>query len=184
MALANYAASGLGEKTACLELGGQQEFGRWKTAGREGYFTEAGIDYYPGLDKTQIPMLLNCGYEIIIMDFGDDYRNASGELLRCDRKIILLSLNPWQEFAARKLVQTVQSAEWGNAVPVYAGVHIQKPVKKALEKEFGISVLTLPVIPDPVCIRAEEFPCMDLILGRRTENNKRKKARIPIRKRI
>ena len=166
IALANYTASGLGEKTACLELGGHGEMSHWKAAGTKGYFTDAKIDYYPDLKKEQIPVLLNCGYETIIMDFGDAYKSYQGELLRCDRKIMLLNLNPWQEFAARKLVQTV---------PFYAGVNVQKSVKKAVEREFKISVMELPSIPDPTCIRSEQFSCMNLILACDAVNYKRRK---------
>ena len=178
--MANYAASGLGEKTACLELGGQGELAHWNEVNRKGFFTEAGIDFYPNLKKEQIPILLNCGYETVIMDFGDDYQGCIGELLRCDRKILLLNLNPWQKFAAQKIVQSVQCGEWGDMAPVYASVHAQESVKKALEKEYRISIAKLPVIPDPTCICAEEFPYMDFILGRGSANYKRRKTLIPI----
>lgn len=184
VALANYAASGLGERTACLELGGHGEWTHWKAVNQKGYFTDAKIDYYPCLTEDKIPTLLNCGYEKLIMDFGDEYKKYYGELLRCDRKIILLNLNPWQEFAARKIVQAVQNGQWGNAMPVYASVHAQESVKRALEKELKISVIKLPAIPDPMHILPEEFPCMDFILGRGAMNYKRRKTRFPVFRKI
>ena len=184
VALANYAASALGENTACLELGRQGEFAYWKTASPKGYFKDSGIDYYPGMKMEHIPTLLNCGYETIIMDFGNDYQNCFGEILRCDRKIILLNLNPWQEFAAKKLVQAVQSEKWGNTVPVYAGIHLHEPIKKALEKEFQISIVKLPFIPDPTRINPEAFPSLDYLLCYNAANYKRIKALPPIWKKI
>ena len=90
MALANYLASGLGEKTAYLELCGHGEVSHWKETNPKGYFTDIKIDYYPDLKREQIPILLNHPYEKIIMDFGDAYLNFREELLRCDGKIFLL----------------------------------------------------------------------------------------------
>ena len=175
VALANYAASGLGEKTACLELGGHGELSRWKAANKEGYFTDKKIHYYPEFLKEQIPILINCEYEKIVMDFGDAYISCQGELLRCDRKIVLLNLNHWQEFAARKMIERILSGEWGNAAPVYAAVNSISSVKKSVERDYKISVLEIPRISDPRCIRSEEFPCMDQILGREAKGYKKRK---------
>ena len=44
IALANYAASGLGEKTACLELSRHGELRHWKAVNEKNYFTDAGIN--------------------------------------------------------------------------------------------------------------------------------------------
>ena len=180
IALANYTASGLGEKTACLELGGHGEMSHWKEAGTKGYFTDAKIDYYPDLKKEQIPVLLNCGYETIIMDFGDAYKSYQGELLRCDRKIMLLNLNPWQAYAARELLEEIQSDKWGNIRPVFASLNPQKMVKNAIEQEFKIQVISLPLIPDPFRIRPETFACMDFLSGGLAAKYKRRNTLLPI----
>ncbi len=179
VALANYAASGLGEKTACLELGGHGELANWKMAEEEGYFTDQKIHYYPDVKKEQIPIILNRGYERIIMDFGDAYVSFREELLRCDRKVMLLNLNPWQEFAARRMLDAMGRKDWGNIKPLYAGRNAQKACKKTLEREYGVTILEIPLIPEPGRIRADEFSCMDLILGRAAGKNKRRKSRMP-----
>ncbi len=175
VALANYAASGLGERTACLELGGHGELAHWKAVNAKGYFTDKRIHYYPDFKKEQIPTLMNSGYEKIIMDFGDAYKSCQGELLRCDRKIVLLSLNSWQKFAAEKMLEQIQSEEWGNAEPIYASVHAVKAVKRAIEREYQILVTELPILPDPACISRKEFSYFDLLLGRDAANHKKKK---------
>lgn len=89
-----------GEKTACLELNRLGSFRHWKAVNEKNYFTDAGISYYPDVQKDKIPILLNRDYDKIIMDVGDAYIEFREELLRCDQKIVLLNLNPWQEFAA------------------------------------------------------------------------------------
>lgn len=165
VALANYAASGLGEKTAYVELGGHSEMMYWKKTNEPGFFTDLGVHYYPDFRREQIPVLLNRDYEKIIMDFGDAYLSFREELLRCDRKIFLLNMNPWQEFAARKLVNTVKGELWGGISPVYGAVKAVKHVKKTVEKENRIRVAEIPLIENPRCVRSEHFSCMDFLLG-------------------
>ena len=175
VALANYAASGLGEKTACLELGGHGELAHWKAANAKGYFTDKQIHYYSDCKREQIPTLINSGYEKIILDFGDAYKSCQGELLRCDRKIVLLGLNPWQKFAAEKMIEQIQGEEWGNTEPIYASIHAVKAIKRAVEREYRISVTEIPILPDPTCISRREFSYMDFLLGRDAANYRKKK---------
>ncbi len=181
MALANYAASGLGEKTAYLELGGHGEIAHWKPANEKGFFTDAGICYYPDFKREQIPILLNQGYEKIIMDFGDAYLSFREELLRCDQKVFLLNLNPWQKYAAKKLISTVRNEDWGGMNPLYAGVNVEETVKRSAEREYGVQIVKIPILPNPKCIRSAEFSCMNLILESAAAKAKRKPL-IPIRR--
>ena len=163
IALANYAASGLGEKTACLELNRHGELRHWKAVNEKNYFTDAGISYYPDVQKDKIPILLNRDYDKIIMDVGDAYIEFREELLRCDQKIVLLNLNPWQEFAAERLI---------------AGVFIEDAIRKKFEKTYGIQMLKIPWIPDPRCIHTEDFSCMEYLLNA-IGKGKIKKSRLP-----
>lgn len=175
MALANYTASGLGEKTAYLELCGHGEISHWKEINQKGYFTDIKIDYYPDLKREEIPILMNRPYEKMIMDFGDAYLNFREELLRCDQKIFLLNLNPWQKFAAEKMIHATEDERWGRIKPFYLSVNAQKDVKKKVEKKYAVEIMEAPFLPNPRAIPAEKFPCMDSMLGnpiaRRTRRN-------------
>lgn len=182
MALANYAASGLDEKTAYLELNGHGEIGNWKHAGKDGYFTDLKIHYYPNLKKEAIPIILNRDYERIIMDFGDAYDAFREEMLRCERKVFLLNLNFWQKYAAEKMADSIQGKNWGGIQPFYASMGAQEEVKKAMEKEYGMRIYEIPFIPNSKHVRAEEFECMDFILGRSVAKTKRKKSLIPFKR--
>lgn len=183
VALANYAASGLGQKTAYLELDGHGEIAHWKETNKQGYFTVNGVHYYPNVKRDQIPILLNYDYEWIFMDFGDEYRLFREDLLRCDRKIFLLNLNPWQEFYAKEMLRAVLQKNWGGIQPVYAGVKMQYEEKKRMEREFGIMVTQIPLILNPNCVMAEQFSFFDAMLGRFAAGRKRKRSLIPKRRR-
>ncbi|MBO5372187.1 MAG: hypothetical protein J6A75_05640 [Lachnospiraceae bacterium] len=183
VALANYTTSGLGEKTACVEIGGHGQLSQWKKAEKDGYFTDQGVFYYPDYSKERIPVLLNMDYERIILDFGDAYLSCREEIMRCDRKIFLLNLNPWQTFAARYLLRMVQTELWGNMQPVYGAVNASHKVKKAVEKEFQIKVEEIPIVQDACCIQGKYFSVFHLLLGN-TAVTRKKKLRIPNRRKI
>lgn len=175
VALANYATSGLGEKTAYLELCGHEEIKHWKEVNDKGYFMDLKIHYYPKFKKEDVSLLLTLGYDKVILDFGDDYSGFREEMLRCDRKVFLINLNPWQKFFAEKLLCTVQKENWGSIEPLYASANILKAQREEVEKKYGISVMEIPVIPDPRCIHRECFSCMDVILERAARESKKRK---------
>ena len=182
VALANYAASGLGEKTACVELSGHGELKKWKEAGTAGYFSDHQVCYYPDFPREKIPILLNQGYETVILDFGEAYERYREEILRCHRKIFLLNLNPWQKSAAEKMIGTVQGENWGKIQPYYASVLAGTTEKKAVEKEFKIHIDAVPIIKNPRCVEAELFSYMDHALDRTDFATAKKKRLIPIKR--
>ena len=183
VALANYAASGLNERTAYLELDGHGEMRHWKETDETGRFKDSGIDYFPDCAREDIPILWNRDYDKIIMDFGNAYIRFREELLRCDRRVFLLNLNPWQTFAARNMVSAVMGREWGGIMPLYVSVNAQRKEKRAIEKEFQISVTDLPVLSNPKRVRSDEFPCMDFLIGGPAAGLNKRRLLIPIRKR-
>ena len=106
ISLANYSASKLRKKTACLELAGMQSFERLKqyfhfrnlsSKTAHDSFRIYDVDYYPNVQKEDIPLLINSGYEILILDFGMIRTDCLEELFRCDKKFLLCSNAPWRK---------------------------------------------------------------------------------------
>lgn len=163
-------------------MNGHKEIVHWKNTCEDGYFLDLGIHYYPNVKKEEIPIILNRDYDRIIIDFGDAYEGCREDLLRCGRKVFLLNLSRWQKNEAEIMINTAQRKDWGGIQPVYASVNFQKEVKREVEKEYGIQIEQIPFLPDPMRIRANDFACMDFILGRSAAKAKRKKSLIPYRK--
>lgn len=180
MALANYAASGLGEKTAYLEICGHGEISHWKELRQTECFTDRGVDYYPDLKREEIPILMNCRYENLILDFGDAYLSFREELLRCGRKVFLLNLNYWQKFAAEKMICAANEERWGGIEPFYMSVNAQKDIKKKVEKKYAIEIMEAPLLMNPRSVPADLFPCMDSVLGNPVAGKKQRKSLITI----
>lgn len=148
----------------------------------EEHFLYQKIDCYPNFLREDIPVLLNRDYERFIFDFGDQYVNYREEILRCDKKVFLLNLNPWQNFAAEKLVSTVQNTDWGGIRPVYASISFAESEKKKIEKRYHIQISQVPLIQEPFCIVPTEFLYLDMILNSNAPNTKRKKLQIHLKR--
>ena len=104
--MANYTASKLRRKTACLELADTKSFEQLKQHLRfrnlssktaHDSFQIHDVDYYPNVQKEDIPLLTNFGYEILILDFGRIHTDCLEELFRCDKKFLLCSNAPWRK---------------------------------------------------------------------------------------
>ena len=118
------------------------------------------------------------------MDFGDAYTNFREEILRCDQKVFLLNLNPWQKFAAEKMIEDVQQKNWGDIQPLYVSVNAQKKIREEVERKHKIQIMDIFSIPDPRCVREEDFSFMDVIFGSPAAKQKRRKSLLPIRKKL
>ena len=107
-ALTHYCADCLKSHTALVELSGNHELeelqkqqqGKWGRPDRKHYFANAGSD--------NMPEYIRQGYEYYIIDGGSEFYRIRREFLRCDRKLILVSLSPWK----RKELEYFMSVIW------------------------------------------------------------------------
>ena len=107
-ALTHYCADCLKSHTALVELSGNHELeelqkqqqGKWGRPDRKHYFANAESD--------NMPEYIRQGYEYYIIDGGSEFYRIRREFLRCDRKLILVSLSPWK----RKELEYFMSVIW------------------------------------------------------------------------
>lgn len=183
VSLANYTASGLGEKTAYIEASGHGEMSHWKNPGEMGYFTEKRVHYYPDVKRKDIPIILNRDYERVFFDFGEKYLLYREEILRCDIKIFLINLNIWQIFAAKKMLKELKEPEWGGLEPLIASAFVFPKEKQKIEKEFHISIIEIPKIPDSFAIPGRLFAIMKQLLAYTVTEKKKRSLKLARRKR-
>ena len=89
------------KRVAMAEMNGEGEFEEIKNTyfGKNHHeipFEIFKIHYYPGVTKAQYSKICNMGYDCIVTDFGFDYQKAMEDFLRCDKKIVLGSVNLWK----------------------------------------------------------------------------------------
>lgn len=167
IAICSFCASKLGKKTAFIEFHGRNELSQLfpesdpeSDTDRPQYFHLRGIDYYPNVNSSHIPSLLNMGYHYLIFDMGSFMEADFQELLRCDRKLILGSSAPWKRRTWEALFSYINdrvSSGDGFYYLVQAG-----SAKSILSfsKSFQVSkrsVLQIPFIKNPFCIEKELF---------------------------
>lgn len=54
------------------------------------------IHYYPAITKSQYSKICNMDYDCIVADFGCEYQKSIEDFLRCDKKIVMGSVNLWK----------------------------------------------------------------------------------------
>ncbi len=100
VALANYMQGFLNKKTALYEFNSKNDFAKIYESAYgeyskidEGKFQFMKVEYFMK-DSTDMWKLCNDIYDVIIVDFGNNW-SAINELAKCHHKIILSSLEPW-----------------------------------------------------------------------------------------
>ena len=75
--------------------------------GNRTVFDIHGVDYYPDITPDELPELYNQGYHILLLDFGSFNECCINEFLRCDRKLVIGSLAPWNIRQYRELLESI-----------------------------------------------------------------------------
>lgn len=88
-------------KTAMVEMNTEGEFDDIRNTYfgknyQETPFEIFKINYYPGVTKGEYAKICNMGYDCMVTDFGFRYQKSMEDFLRCDKKIVLGSINLWK----------------------------------------------------------------------------------------
>lgn len=156
IALANYLQSGLGKKTALIELSGQCDLKNMIQRECRGKQKLLGVDYFTDIYVGKIPEIMNSGYEAFVLDLGANYDAAREEFLRCDRKIVIGSISPWKVFAYEHFIKNViasENCELWEFLVLYAN----RKDKKQIQKRYGMHMLSVPWIENPFYLKKEDM---------------------------
>ncbi|MGN6715162.1 hypothetical protein [Anaerocolumna jejuensis] len=79
-------------------------------------FTVSKASFYPGVGKESMAEILAQGYDCIVMDFGNAFKEHREEFLRCDKKIVVGSLTPWKRYCLEDFIAESEmitgSSDW------------------------------------------------------------------------
>lgn len=157
IALAEYSASHQKNKTAVIELSGNHAIADMGPENEKKKFTLHRVTYYPDSNIEQMPEIISQDYHIFILDFGCEYYRVRPELLRCDKKIVVGSLSPWKRKEYEYYISEVIAEEKYRMWNVLLVTHGTKKDKKEFQKQFHISVVTIPHIENPFEIEKNNF---------------------------
>lgn len=169
-AVATYASSALGAKTALLECGSQDE---WMNMGvllaentiRARQFRYQDVTYYTKVEDDHIKELLCLEMEWYILDCGSDYSKARSALLHCTHKFLVGSLAPWKLRKMNVFLLKQEKYEEYLKWTAILTVNDKKRDRIELRQTFGIPVEVIPYIEDPLLLSAETCQEIHKIIG-------------------
>lgn len=165
------------KKTALLEWNDHGDFERiGRFAGKERQETDQSrnkwevfrimeVDYYKMADPSVLSFCLGRDYHYIILDYGEATESSLCECARCDRKILVGSLNEWKAEAFLEVLEQAGNRDESWKMAVASG---GEDTRREIEKLFHCRLQRLPASADAFRITREEIPCFeDLLFTRR-----------------
>ena len=187
VALSCFCSSKLRKKTAYLELHERNEisslFSNENPFSCENTFSRGGqialckekqtdasihrrrIDYYPNVACEQVPVLLNRGYEYLILDLGSSQEAKKSEFLRCDIKLVLGSLAPWKVSYYNNFLKEYSFGDQAGQCILYFVQSGSRKTTTLFSKEHHISVQNIPFIKNPFQIEKELFSFLQNVVS-------------------
>lgn len=151
IALADYTAKRLHARTALAELGERNTLANLWDSDCEDGFSMGGVSYYPSVNASEFGYLCNMNYEYMILDLGQDSKMAREELLRCNVKLIVGSLNPWRKHSYYEYIKRLQENSGTLELYTFLALFADKIEIKKCRRTFKAQVKSIPFIADPFC---------------------------------
>ena len=153
LSIANFFSSALGARCAYAELCAESKVMSYLPddtviAGSNVGYRYKGVDYYPAVSRDSLSFIRNNLYDIVICDLGKASYEDWIVTNRCDRLMIIGSMQPWRFDEYRRFMRDFYITNGTLNGGLY-GLYLKKNEKFRFEKEFGVSVDGIPFISDP-----------------------------------
>lgn len=123
------------------------------------------IDYYPNVACERVPLLLNQGYEYLILDLGSRPEAKKSEFLRCDIKLVLGSLAPWKVSHYKNFLKEYCCGDQSGQCIFYFVQSGSHKTTSAFSKAYHISMQNVPFIKNPFQIEKELFSFLQNVVS-------------------
>lgn len=169
--MGNYITAKLHKNTAILEMNKSSAFLELKDSygeninknQEEKHFKIANVTYYYDMQKDKIGEVYSKGYEYIIIDMGTYNEKKTEEFLKCNIKILIGNLDPWNN---KKFICTIESfIAHGKIEKIKYLVQFKEDdMMHQFEKVYQISMYAIPYEPDPFLIHGCNFEFLEHLL--------------------
>lgn len=154
--IALYLSENLGEETAFIEYNSHHDFERiqrtyeWSSE-EPGVFSFHQLTCFKEVMHKQYGAILNQNYENVVLDFGAGINTNFDEFLRCNIKVVIAGLAPWNH---EKLLEFVSEREelFKNRSIIYLIPTSNKSVGKRLSRKLYGRIYEVPYEMDPTML--------------------------------
>ncbi|MCI8390701.1 MAG: hypothetical protein HFI35_08490 [Roseburia sp.] len=183
LALGSYCCSKQRKKVAYIELHARNEISRLlreetldsmlrQQAAKASSFSQDtfcfrldGVDYYPHASGNTVPILLNRGYDCLILDTGRPEESVLTEFLRCDRKLVIGSLAVWKAWKYEAFLHKLRTfADLGEGFSYLVQAGNEKSISD-FSKSHPLSMRQVPFIKNPFRIEKDRFLFLEELLA-------------------
>ena len=155
-AITHYCSEHLKVTTALVELSGHHEIEGIEEYHHSKRRESKRTHYYLNTRCDDMAQIINSGYEQYIVDAGSDYYRVRQEFLRCNQKIIVVSLSPWKRRELDEFMSDMyRRKELGEEV-VFLALYGMKKDKIEFQKQYHTPIFSYPYMEDPFCLKESD----------------------------
>lgn len=121
------------------------------------------VDYYSGIVPIDIAMLLQMGYEYVIMDLGRMCSRSLEEAKRCHIRILLGGCCEWRKNHLMDAIERwiLPEREFVWQIAAFLGIDT---VKEQIEHQFAVQIQRIPYEEDPFVLHRNHFAPLSKLL--------------------
>jgi len=169
--LGNYIRAKLNKNVTILEMNQSCAFEELKDyyAGKQkneqGFdtFSIAEVTYYNKVEKEILGLIFNLCKGYVIMDFGEIDEECTKEFLKCNIKIVVGNLNPWNRTKLILLMEFFIARDYLGKIK-YVSRFITNDEIRQIKNIYKTNIYAQPFEPDPFLIHGCNFEFLEKLL--------------------
>lgn len=144
-------------RTAYVELSGNHEIEQLQDLAGKKFHYPGHAMFFPNQSDRSPGEWLQSDCDTYIVDGGSDFYRSKNEFMRCDKKLVLMSLSPWKNQEVEQFMTYIYEGEkWGSSVTLLAHLG-NKEDKKEFQKKYKIPIYCSPYIEDPFRLKKADI---------------------------
>lgn len=126
-------------------------------------FSISEVTYYYKVEKEMLGMIFNLCRDYVIIDFGEINEECTKEFLKCNIKIVVGNLNPWNRTKLISYMEFFISRDYLGKIK-YVSRFITKDEIRHIKNIYKTNIYAQPFEPDPFLIHGCNFEFLENLL--------------------
>lgn len=169
--LGNYIRAKLNKNVTILEMNQTgafeelMEYYSGKHKNEQGFdtFSIAEVTYYYKVEKEMLGLIFNLCKDYVIIDFGEIDEECTKEFLKCNIKIVVGNLNPWNRTKLISYMELFIAKDYLGKIK-YVSRFITNDEIRLIKNIYKTNIYAQPFEPDPFLIHGCNFEFLEKLL--------------------